>query len=93
MTAQSERHKRRIAFSYHTLRNISAPEDSDERRKVYAGNAPATSFISLPEDENVREYIVTAEGKKGSASLMCIDASGLPSKILRKTSSFSTAAS
>lgn len=64
MTAHAERHKRRIPFSYHSLRNISAPEDTEERRKVYAGNAPATSFLSLPEDENVREYIVTAEGKK-----------------------------
>jgi hypothetical protein len=64
MTAHDERHKRRIAFPYHSLRNISAPEDSEERRKVYAGNAPASSFLPLPEDENVREYIVTAEGKK-----------------------------
>lgn len=64
MTAHKERQQRRYAFSYNSLRNISAPEDSDERRRVYAGNAPATSFLRLPEDENVREYIVTAEGKK-----------------------------
>lgn len=64
MAASNERRDRRFAFSYHTLRNISAPEDADERRKVYSGNAPASSFVSLPEDENVREYIVTAEGKK-----------------------------
>ena len=31
---------------------------------MYAGNAPASAFIDLPEDENVRSYIVTAEGKK-----------------------------
>lgn len=64
MTAQSERHSSRIPFSYHTLRNISSPEDVEAGRRVYAGIAPATSFIELPEDENVRSYIVTAEGKK-----------------------------
>ncbi|HEX8666638.1 MAG TPA: AIPR family protein [Beijerinckiaceae bacterium] len=64
MTAQSERHRGRFKFPYHTLRNISAPEDGDAGRKVYAGNAPASSFMSLSEDENVRSYIVTAEGKK-----------------------------
>ena len=31
---------------------------------MYSGVAPATSFIDLPEDENVRTYLVTAEGKK-----------------------------
>jgi hypothetical protein len=64
MTAASERQARRFSFPYNSLRNISAPEDADERRRVYSGNAPAESFLALPEDENVREYIVTAEGKK-----------------------------
>jgi hypothetical protein len=64
MTAQNERPRGRLTFNYNSLRNISSPEDSEARRRVYAGNAPATSFIELPEDENVREYIVTAEGKK-----------------------------
>lgn len=64
MTALDERPVRRYAFPYNSLRNISAPEDGDERRRVYSGNAPAESFLTLPEDENVREYIVTAEGKK-----------------------------
>src|SRR6476660_4773658 len=64
MTALSERRMSRIAFPYHTLRNISSPEDIEAGRRVYAGIAPATSFVDLPEDENVRSYIVTAEGKK-----------------------------
>lgn len=63
MTAQ-ERLSSRVPFPYHTLRNISSPEDVDAGRRVYAGIAPATSFVHLPEDENVRSYIVTAEGKK-----------------------------
>jgi hypothetical protein len=63
MPAIEQRHSR-YAFVYNTLRNISAPEDSDAGRKVYSGSAPAESFLPLPEDENVRSYIVTAEGKK-----------------------------
>jgi AIPR protein len=64
MTAQHERPRGRFGFQYNTLRNISAPEDNEAGRRVYAGNAPASAFIDLPEDENVRSYIVTAEGKK-----------------------------
>ena len=64
MTARSSRRGSRIAFAYHTLRNISAPEDTEAGRRVYSGIAPATSFVELPEDENVRTYLVTAEGKK-----------------------------
>jgi hypothetical protein len=54
----------RVAFRYNSLRNISSPEDLEAGRRVYAGNAPAEAFVDLPEDENVRAYIVTAEGKK-----------------------------
>lgn len=61
---QRQREHARFAFSYNTLRNISAPEDGGTGRRVYSGNAPAASFLELPENENVRSYIVTAEGKK-----------------------------
>jgi hypothetical protein len=64
MSTQHERSRGRVAFHYNTLRNISAPEDVGADRRVYAGNAPARAFVNLPEDENVRTYIVTAEGKK-----------------------------
>jgi hypothetical protein len=64
MTAQIERPRGRHVFHYNTLRNISSPEDVDAGRRIYAGNAPAESFVDFPEDENVRTYIVAAEGKK-----------------------------
>jgi hypothetical protein len=54
----------RLSFPYHSLRNISAPDDVANERRVYSGHAPGTSFLDLPEDENVRGYLVTAEGKK-----------------------------
>jgi hypothetical protein len=54
----------RTTFEYHSLRNISSPDDVANERRVYTGHAPGTSFLSLPEDENVRGYLVTAEGKQ-----------------------------
>lgn len=63
MTASKQR-VQRIAFPYNVIRNISSPEDEKAKRRVYAGNAGAQAYKTLPEDENVRTYIVTAEGKK-----------------------------
>lgn len=51
-------------FSYHTLRTISSPDDTKNGRTIYCGHAPARSFLTLPDNENVRTYLVDAEGKK-----------------------------
>jgi hypothetical protein len=53
-----------LNFPYITCRNISAPEDEGASRKVYAGQAPATSVLDIEDDENVREYLVNARGKQ-----------------------------
>lgn len=53
-----------LPFFYHSLRNISGPDDTRENRRVFVGYAPFTSFLDLGEDENVRGYLVTAEGKR-----------------------------
>lgn len=53
-----------VTIPYHTIRTISSPEDLEEGRKVYAGHAPAGAVLELPTDENVRDYLVDAEGKK-----------------------------
>jgi hypothetical protein len=50
-------------FPYITCRNISGPEDEAAGRKVYAGHAPTSSVLQLEDDENVREYLVDAQGK------------------------------
>lgn len=52
------------AFHYNVCRNISALEDEREGRKVYAGQAPATSVLEFEDNENVREYLVDAKGKQ-----------------------------
>ena len=49
---------------FHSIRNISSPEDVLERRLVYAGQMPILGVIDLPTNENVRGYLVEAEGKQ-----------------------------
>lgn len=51
-------------FRYSSCRNISAPEDEKQDRRVYSGHAPASSVLALEDDENVREYLVDAKGKQ-----------------------------
>jgi len=51
-------------FAFNNCRNISSPEDNNAGRKVYAGSAPITSIVGLADNENVREYLVEATGKK-----------------------------
>lgn len=53
-----------LTFPFYCCRNISGPEDLKANRKVLAGHAPATSFLELQDDENVREYLVDADGKQ-----------------------------
>jgi hypothetical protein len=53
-----------LEFPYTTCINISAPEDEAAGRKVYSGHAPASSVLSLEDDENVREYLVEAQGNQ-----------------------------
>ena len=51
-------------FHFHCCRNISCPEDTEYGRKVLSGHAPASSFLDLEDNENVREYLVDLPGKQ-----------------------------
>jgi hypothetical protein len=62
--AKFPRAKSVFTFPFFCCRNISGPEDIKQARKVLAGHAPATSFLDLEDDENVREYLVDAQGKQ-----------------------------
>lgn len=53
-----------VEFPYSTVRNISSPQDTENDRKILMGHAPAEAVLSLPTDENVRDYLLEAEGKK-----------------------------
>jgi hypothetical protein len=53
-----------VSFQFHSVRNISCPEDTENGRKVFSGHAPVTSVLALSTDENVRDYLLEAEGKQ-----------------------------
>ncbi len=53
---------------FFSIRNISSPEDTANDRTVHAGQIPVDAVIGFPTDENVRGYLVDAEGKKRKAS-------------------------
>src|SRR5215831_15174841 len=52
-----------VPFQYHSFRNISSPEDVKNKRRVFTGHAPVLSVLPLSTDENVRAYLLEAEGK------------------------------
>jgi len=53
-----------VPFPFHSFRNITCPEDTECDRKVFSGQAPVTSVLNLSTDENVRAYLLDAEGKQ-----------------------------
>jgi AIPR protein len=53
-----------VSILFHSIRNISSPEDLQQGRTVYSGQLPIKSIINLPCNENVRGYLVEAEGKQ-----------------------------
>lgn len=53
-----------VALPFHSVRNITSPEDTGNNRKVITGQLPLQSVLNLPTDENVRTYLVDAPGKK-----------------------------
>lgn len=53
-----------VRLPFYTVRNISCPEDTDNHRKVYVGYTPVTAIVDLPTDENVRDYLLDAEGRQ-----------------------------
>jgi hypothetical protein len=53
-----------ITVPYHTIRNISSPEDLDNDRRVYSGQISITNIAELPTNENVRDYLLDADGKQ-----------------------------
>jgi hypothetical protein len=64
MTTSSRATVDAFEFPYITCRNISGPEDDAAGRKVYSGHAPASSVLSLEDDDNVREYLADAHGEQ-----------------------------
>jgi len=53
-----------VELPYHCIRNVSSPEDLKNGRTVHAGQVPITALVELPTNENVRDFLVDAEGKQ-----------------------------
>ncbi|MFA5388528.1 MAG: AIPR family protein [Candidatus Omnitrophota bacterium] len=64
MQGQSARQREVVHFPFYNVRNISCPDDNNNCRKIYVGHAPVSSIIDIPTDEDVRGYLIGAEGKK-----------------------------
>ena len=52
-----------VSVPFHTIRTVASPEDLQEHRLIYVGQMPIRGVIDLPTNENVRGYLVEAEGK------------------------------
>ncbi len=63
-TTNSAQKRKPIRFEFNSVRNLSSPEDQANDRKIYAGQAPLTSILNIPTDENVRSYLAEATGKQ-----------------------------
>ena len=57
------RSRKGFKFPFTSVRHISCPEDTENGRKVYVGYSPVTSVVELSTDENVRDYLLEAEGR------------------------------
>ncbi|MCU1332041.1 MAG: hypothetical protein JWM08_1033 [Candidatus Angelobacter sp.] len=53
-----------VTIPFASFRNISCPDDTDNGRRVFAGRMPAKGLLKIGTNENVRGYLVDAEGKK-----------------------------
>lgn len=62
MTTLSMGETYRLPFE--NCRNITSSHDQNAGRKILVGQAPAFSVLGLEDNENVREYLVDAQGKQ-----------------------------
>jgi len=53
-----------LAVKFHNIRNISSPEDLENDRTVYTGHLPIESVVNFTTNDNVRGYLVEADGKQ-----------------------------
>jgi hypothetical protein len=51
-------------LTYENCRNITSRHDTEAGRRILVGQAPASAVLGLEDNENVREYLVDAQGKQ-----------------------------
>jgi AIPR protein len=53
-----------LSISFHSIRNVTSPEDQDAGRKRLCGTIPISEFAKVSTEENVRRYL--GEGTDGA---------------------------
>jgi hypothetical protein len=53
-----------VEVPFYSVRNVSCPEDLENERKVLFGAMPAPAVLGLRTDQNVRDYLLEAEGRQ-----------------------------
>jgi hypothetical protein len=59
----SARSRKSVGLPFHSVRNITCPEDAANNRKTYVGYALAKAIQNLPTDKDVRDYLLELEGR------------------------------
>ena len=68
MKSPSSGASRSLSLSIHSVRNITSPEDQSDGRQIFSGQMPLAEILKLSTHENVRGYLVEAEGKQRRVS-------------------------
>lgn len=53
-----------VELPFYSIRNASSPEDLDNDRRVLFGHVKAFDILVLDTNENVRDYLLEAEGRR-----------------------------
>ena len=53
-----------IELTFDSFRNVTSQVDKDLSRKMFAGQMSVTEIVDIPTDDNVRDYLLDAEGKQ-----------------------------
>lgn len=53
-----------VDLPYYSVRNASSPEDTENHRRVLFGHIKASDILDLDTNENVRDYLLEAEGRR-----------------------------
>jgi len=53
-----------LTIPFYCIRRITSPEDDTNDRKVFSGQIPIDAIKNIPTNENVREFLLDAEGLK-----------------------------
>ena len=53
-----------VELAFDSFRNITSPADKELDRKLFTGQLPIFEVVGLSTDDNVRDYLVDAEGKQ-----------------------------